>query len=133
MVVDSKYLYSDITDAVLQAHYTVKNALPVGLDIEVYKLALKTEMELLGLTVHADKQTEILYKKSVVGRLKADLVVSDCVVLKLTYSESTDAQAETTLKNFLSFSDFEVGLILNFAPDSQHKRLVFTNDIKNRN
>ena len=89
-------------------------------------------MALLGLSVHTDRQTLIHYKNCVVGSLTAELVVNDSVVLILTYSELTETYAETTLRNFLRFSDFEVGLILNFASDAQHKRLVFTNDIKGK-
>ena len=130
MAIDSKYLHSDVTNIILQAFYTVRNVLPLQLTLEVYKRALTVEMELLGLNVLCNKQADIVYKDTTVGSLHADLLVNDCVVVNLTLTETISEQADLELKNFLRFTDYEVGLILNFAPDSQHKRLVFTNNLK---
>ena len=130
MAIDSKYLHSDVTNTILQAFYTVRNVLPLQLTLEVYKRALTVEMELLGLTVLCNKQADIVYKDTTVGSLHADLLINDCVVVNLTYNETISEQTDLELKNFLRFTDYEVGLILNFASDSQHKRLVFTNNLK---
>jgi len=87
-------------------------------------------MELLGLTTQCNKPYDILYRDKVVGLLWADLVVNDCIVLKLLCTEGISEQSESELKNLLRYSDCEVGLILNFNPDEQHKRLVLTADRK---
>lgn len=130
MATDSKYLYSDISNLVLQAFYTVRNILPLNLTTDTYRQALVVEMELLGLTAQCDKPFDILYRDKVVGLLRADVVVNDRIVLKLLYTDGISEQSESELKNLLRYSDCEVGLILNFYPDEQHKRLVLTADRK---
>ena len=133
MAIDSKYLHSDISNSVLQAFYTVRNGLPSYLTLAAYKQAMTVEMEILGLTVTCNKSIDIVYKGISVGSLTADLVVNESLLVKLTCTDVISEQSDLELKNLLRFTDYEVGLILNFAPDGQHKRLVFTNDIKNRN
>jgi len=130
MATDSKYLHSDVSNLILQAFYTVRSLVPLNLTADTYKQALVVEMELLGLTTQCDKHFDILYRDKVVGLLRADVVVNDCVVLKLLYTEGISEQSEAELKNLLRYSDCEVGLILNFYPDEQHKRLVLTADRK---
>ena len=130
MATDSKYLHSDISNLVLQAFYTVRNILPFNLTTDTYRQALVVEMELLGLTAQCDKPFDILYRDKVVGLLRAEVVVNDRIVLKLLYTEGISEQSEAELKNLLRYSDCEVGLILNFYPDEQHKRLVLTADRK---
>jgi len=39
---------------------------------------------------------------------------------------------EIEITNYLKLSDIEVGLLLNFCQEGEHKRKVFTNNIKNR-
>jgi len=130
MATDSKYLHSDVSNLILQAFYTVRSLVPLNLTADTYKQALVVEMELLGLTTQCDKHFDILYRDKVVGLLRADVVVNDCVVLKLLYTEGISEQSEAELKNILRYSDCEVGLILNFYPDEQHKRFVLTADRK---
>ena len=130
MATDSKYLHSDISSLVLQAFYTVRNILPLNLTTDTYRQALVVEMELLGLTAQCDKLFDILYRDKVVGLLRAEVVVNDRIVLKLLYTDGISEQSESELKNLLRYSDCEVGLILNFYPDEQHKRLVLTADRK---
>jgi GxxExxY protein len=132
MATDSKYLHSDISNLVLQAFYTVRNILPFNLTTDTYRQALVVEMELLGLTAQCDKLFDILYRDKVVGLLRAEVVVNDRIVLKLLYTEGISEQSEAELKNLLRYSDCEVGLILNFYPDEQHKRLVLTADRKKK-
>lgn len=132
MAIDSKYLHSDISNLVLQAFYTVRNILPFNLTTDTYRQALVVEMELLGLTAQCDKPFDILYRDKVVGLLRAEVVVNDRIVLKLLYTEGISEQSEAELKNLLRYSDCEVGLILNFYPDEQHKRLVLTADRKKK-
>ena len=124
-----EYLHADITKIILQGFYTVCNTLPFGLDISIYKNALAIELENLGLKVETEKQFSVLYKDKEVGKLIADMLVNNLVILKITNFE---IQKETELisKNQLSLTDKEVLLILNFGIEGAHKRLFLTNDFK---
>lgn len=124
-----EYLHADITKIILQGFYTVCNALPFGLDNSVYKNALAIELESLGLKVENEKQFSVLYKDKEVGKLTADLVVNNLVILKVTNFE-IDKQTELESKNQLLLTDKEVLLMLNFGIEGTHKRLFLTNDFK---
>lgn len=132
MATDNKYLHSDITNLILQAFYTVSKKLPFGLTIAVYKRALATECEFLGLKIESDKEIGISYRQKIIGSFLIDLVINDSVIVKVMSDENLNEHHSIDVKNQLRLTEYEVGLILNFAQDGQHKRLVFTNDIKNK-
>ena len=101
-----EYLHADITKIILQGFYTVCNALPFGLDNSVYRNALAIELESLSLKVENEKQFSVLYKDKEVGKLTADLVVNNLVILKITNFETHfDKQTELVSKNQLLLSD----------------------------
>jgi GxxExxY protein len=126
-----EYLHADITKIILQGFYTICNALPFGLDNSFYRNALAIELESLGLKVENEKQFSVLYKDKEVGKLVADLVINNLVLVKITSLETDiDKQAEVISKNQLLLTDKEVLLILNFGIEGQHKRLFLTNNFK---
>ena len=126
-----EYLHADITKIILQGFYTVCNALPFGLDNSTYRNALAIELESLGLKVENEKQFSVLYKEKEIGKLTADLIVNNLVLVKITNFE-TDIQKQTEIdcKNQLLLTDKEVLLMLNFGMEGKHKRLFLTNDFK---
>jgi GxxExxY protein len=126
-----EYLHADITKIILQGFYTVCNALPFGLDNSFYRNALATELESLGLKVENEKQFSVLYKDKEVGKLTADLVVNNLVILKVTnFENEVDKLTEVVSKNQLLLTDKEVLLMLNFGIEGTHKRLFLTNNFK---
>lgn len=131
MAINEKYLHSDITNSILQAFYTVVQKLPYALNIDVYKRALAIEIELLGFKVESDHEAKILYKQKFVGSFIIDLIVDDKVIIKIIRDDSIKEQHVFDAKNQLRLTEFEVCLILNFDIEGQHKRLIFTNNIKN--
>jgi len=130
MAIDEKYLHSDITNTVLQAFYTVVKTLPYGLDPGVYIRTLAVELELLALKTETDHEVKIRYKQKVVGSFTLDMVVADSVIIKIIGDDSIKDKYELEAKNQLRLTEYEVCLILNFAREGQHKRLVLTNDLK---
>ena len=130
MPVDKKYLHSDITHSIIQAFFTVCRRLPFGLSLPFYKKALAIELKNLGLKSLTDREIIIHYDRHEIGSLTVDLIVDNKVILRTLSGDSIAATDESSLKNTLRLTDYEVGLILNFGIEGQHKRLVYTNDIK---
>jgi len=58
---------------------------------------------------------------------RTDIVVEDKIVLELKARSQIYPIHEVQLLNFLRASAFEVGSLLNFGPEPQFKRLVFSN------
>ena len=131
MAVDKKFLHSDITHSILQAFFTVCRCLPFGLPLSFYKKALSIELKKLQLKAATDKEIIILYDKQAIGSLTVDLLADNKVIVTAISGDSIAAADEASMKNNLRLTDYEVGLILNFGIEGQHKRLVYTNDLKN--
>jgi len=134
MATDPKYLYSDISDLILQAFYAVRNALPYGLNTDIYKRALCLEMESLGLPVTSDKEISITYKEKIIGSFTLDFVANHAVIIKIINDDKVCEQYQADAKKQLQLTQYEVCLILNFSAeaDHQHKRIVLTNDLKRK-
>ena len=130
MPIDDRYLHSDITHAILQAFYTVCRRLPWGLPSDFYKNALTIELTKSGFHVEADKNVAINYDQQLIGSLPIDLVVNNSVVISIVSADDIITLHVDALKTLLRLSEYEVGLILNFAIEGQHKRVVYTNDLK---
>ena len=132
MTVNTKYLHSEITSIILQAFYTVVKELPNGLHLDVYKKALKVECQFLGLKAELDKDVDILYRQETVGKLQIDLLIENLVIVKIAGDESIAEQLNLEVKGQLRLAEYEVALILTFGMEGQHKRLVYTNDLKRK-
>ena len=65
-----------------------------------------------------------------IGYFRADLVVADAVILELKARPNLERQHEAQLLDLLRATRFEVGLLLNFGPQPQLKRLIFSNKRK---
>ena len=73
------------------------------------------------------------YDGMLVGDFEADLIVEDCVILEIKAGRAIDPSAIAQLMNYLRASDIEVGLLLNFGPKLEFKRVVFDNSRKEQN
>ena len=59
-------------------------------------------------------------------------MIDKSVLIKIVTTEKITIEDELAITNQLKLSVIEVGLLLNFYMEGEHKRKVFTNDIKNR-
>ena len=130
--INSSYLHSETTGAILQAFYTVCNTIGYGFDLEVYKKALALELEPRGLFCDLNKRIGIRYKNEEIGSFEMDILVDNKVNVLIVVSEQIERKDEVKMMNQLKQSDVEVGLILNFYIEGEHRRQVFTNNIKQR-
>ena len=64
------------------------------------------------------------------GEFRADLVVESIVIVELNALQAIESVHERQLTNYLRATNFEVGLLLNFGPKAQVRRLIFDNDRK---
>lgn len=123
-------LHEELTKAIIGAFYKVHNGLGYGFLEKVYENALKYQLEILNLNVVSQAKIEVFYERHLVGEYYADLLVENCVVLELKTVEKLVPAHTAQLLNYLKATSIEVGLLLNFGPDPQVKRQIFTNDRK---
>jgi GxxExxY protein len=96
----------------------------------VYREALMVALNQKGLTSEREKAVEISFRSAVVGVFRTDLVVNDTVILELKTARTIDSAHEGQLLNYLKATKYEVGLLFNFGPRPQFRRLRLDNDYK---
>ena len=125
-----KYLHSEITGKILQGFYTVCNKFYYGLPEEILCRAMVVELESIGLKCKANKAIKVNYKNVEIGEYRVNILVENKVIVKIISTEKITGEDEILLTNQLRMSEIEVGLLLNFSIEAEHKRKVFTNDLK---
>ena len=125
--VGQSYKHSNLTDLVIGVFYDVYNELGFGFLESVYRNALQLALIEKGLIVEAEKPISVYFRKKKVGDFRADLIVNDLVLLELKTAEAIAIAHEAQLLNYLRSTTLELGLILNFGPKPQVRRLLFDN------
>lgn len=123
-------LHEEITEEIIGAFYNVYRELGFGFLERVYQNALYVEMKGLGLQCKPQSAIDVFYKGIKVGDYIADFVVEEKVILELKAVKKTTEEHECQLLNYLTATEIEVGLLLNFGPHPEVKRLIMTNDRK---
>lgn len=124
------YLLSEKTGEILQAFFHVYNELGYGFLERVYKNALYKELKRRGFDCSTERSIPVYYEGELVGDFFADIIVDGNIILELKAVKQLMPEHEVQLMNYLRATDAEVGLLLNFGPEPQKRRIVFTNDRK---
>jgi len=124
------YKHSKLTDLIIGVFYEVYNELGFGFLESVYRNALQLALIEKQLVVMPEKAISVYFRGNKVGDFRADLVVNDLVLLELKTAEAIAIAHEAQLLNYLRSTTMEIGLILNFGPKPQVRRLLFDNDRK---
>lgn len=123
-------LHSDITQIILGGFYDVYNQLGSGFLESVYEAALAIDLEGAELGVARQAEINVFFRGHCVGKFISDLIVADNVVVELKAVRSITPAHEAQLINLLKATRIEVGLILNFGPKPEFRRLVYSNSNK---
>jgi GxxExxY protein len=105
----------DLTEKIIGAAIEVHRNLGPGLLEPAYEACLAYELEAAGLKVERQKPVPLAYKDIRLDLgYRLDMVIEDQVVLELkAVDEFTDIH-EAQILSYLKFSDYEVGLLINF-------------------
>jgi GxxExxY protein len=109
-----KYLYSEITEKIIEASYKVYNALGFGFLEKVYENALSYEIGNSGLQVDQQKPLIVYYDRKIVGEYYADLLVEGKVIIEVKSVKKLIDIHEIQLLNYLKGINLKVGLLINF-------------------
>jgi GxxExxY protein len=120
----SEYKYEQITGQIINAAYTVHNTLGYGFLEKIYHNSLIIELQKRGLGVETQKPVTVYYSEKIVGEYFTDLVVEEKVIVEVKSVETFTSIFEAQLLNYLKATGLTVGLIINFGPSVQVKRMV---------
>jgi GxxExxY protein len=127
MASDSSYKHSELTDSIIGVFYEVYSELGFGFLESVYRKALCMALIEKGLRVESEVATSVFFRGEKVGDFRADLIVNQIVLLELKTAEKIVRAHEAQVLNYLRSTTLELGLILNFGPQPQIRRLVLDN------
>jgi GxxExxY protein len=130
MAVDTTYKHSEVTDTIISVFCDVYHELGFGFLESVYRKALRLALLQRGLDVASEVPVSVFFRGVNVGDFRADLVVSNAVLLELKTAEAIVRAHEAQVLNYLRSTKFELGLILNFGPKPQIRRLLLDNSRK---
>ncbi len=119
-----EYKHKELTGEIINAAHTVHNELGYGFLEKVYHKSLFIELSKRGYSVEFEKPIEVRYDNQVVGEFFADLLVENKVVVEVKAAGKYANVFEAQLLNYLKAMGLEVGLIINFGPSVEVKRMV---------
>ena len=125
------YKYSELTEEIIGIYYDVYNELGFGFLESVYEEAMTVALKSKGIEMQRQVAIPVWFRGQKVGVYQADLVIKGCVVIELKACRTLESAHEAQLLHYLRSTEIEVGLLLNFAPRPQVRRLAFDNQRKN--
>ena len=122
--------YSELTQTIIGVYYDVYNELGAGFLESVYQKSLALALESAGLAVCSRIDIPVWFRGQRVGQFEGDLLVEKCVLLELKAARALGSVHQAQLLNYLRATEIEVGLLLNFGPKPEFKRVAFDNSRK---
>ncbi|HWZ43365.1 MAG TPA: GxxExxY protein [Candidatus Saccharimonadales bacterium] len=124
------YKHAELTKKIIGIFYEVYNELGYGFLESVYRNSMELALRSRGLSVQAEAPIVVFFRGENVGNFRADLVVEGCILLELKTVATIVSAHEAQVLNYLRSTDLELGLLLNFGPKPQIRRLLFDNERK---
>ena len=122
--------YFELTQKIIGVYYEVYNELGSGFLESVYQKSLALALESAGLTVCCRIDIPVWFRRHQVGQFEGDLLVEQCVLLELKAARMLTSAHQAQLLNYLRATEIEVGLLLNFGPKPEFKRVAYDNSRK---
>ncbi|MHC4771573.1 MAG: GxxExxY protein [Planctomycetota bacterium] len=110
--------YSGLTDKIIGCCYQVYNVLGYGFLESVYEKSLSIELNKAGLNAEFQKDILVYYDGQIVGEFKADILVENIIIVELKSLRMLSKAHEVQLVNYLSATQKDVGLLINFGEKS---------------
>ena len=120
-------LHADLTDQVIKTFYEVYNELGHGFIESVYENSLAIALREKNFEVCQQVAIPVWFHGLKVGDFDADIMVERTLLLELKAARAIDPAHVAQLLNYLKATEIEVGLVLNFGPKPEFKRLIFDN------
>jgi GxxExxY protein len=118
--------HRELTGKILGACFAVYGELGIGFLESVYEAAVCHVLSRDGVIVQRQAVLPVWFRGQLIARFRADLVVEGAVLVELKAGQALHPAHEAQLLNNLKASRIRLGLLFNFGPRPQFKRMVFT-------
>ena len=113
----------ELTKRIIGCAMKVHRTLGSGFLESVYQNALAYELQQAGLAAEGEVSINVLYEGVEVGEFFADMLVEKRVIVENKAVEQLCPAHEVQLVNYLTATEYDFGLLLNFgAPSLQYKK-----------
>ncbi len=122
--------HRELTEKIIAVFYHVYNQLGYGFLESVYEEWLTIALCEAGLGVEWQVPVAVWFRGQSIGQFRADVLVSASVLVEVKSARALEAAHEAQLLHYLRSTEIEIGLLLNFGPGPQVRRLLFDNERK---
>ena len=122
--------HAGVTGPLIELFFHVYRTLGYGFLERVYGNAMAVAARNFGLEIAREVPIRVHFEGLVIGEYHADLVANNAVVVELKACKALGKEHEAQLLNYLKATSYEVGLLFNFGPTAQYKRLIYENGRK---
>ena len=122
-------LHGEITQEIIGAFYDSYNALGWGYPESLYANAMPIFLRRRGLHFEREVPLRVTLEGVLLGEFRADLVVAGKVIVELKACDRLARAHEAQLISYLKASGYQVGLLLNFGPKPELRRIIWTDEL----
>ncbi len=130
---ERRYKHAELTEKIIGIFYDVYNELGFGFLESVYEEAMALAFKERGINFQRQVSIPVWFHGQKIGSYDADIVVDGLVLVELKACKTLEPAHEAQLLHYLRSTEIEVGLLLNFGPRPQVKRMAFENERKKIN
>lgn len=113
---------NDLTETIIGCAYQVHNTLGAGFLEKVYENALAIELAEAGFSAQQQHPIPVKYRNQIVGDFYADLIIDGRLIIELKAVQELNKSHEVQLVNYLSATEIDDGLLINFGASVTVKR-----------
>ena len=122
--------HSELTEKLIAVYYDLYNELGYGFLESICQKAFALMLRERDLAFHEQTPIRVTFHGVDMGEFFGDLLVESAVLVELKAVRTSEQAHERQLLNYLHATDIEVGLLFNFGPHPQFRRLAFDNTRK---
>ncbi len=127
---ERRYKHTELTERIIGIFYDVYNELGFGFLESVHEEAMALAFKEQGINFQKQVSVPVWFHGQKIGSYDADIVVDGLVLIELKACKTLEPAHEAQLLHYLRSTEIEVGLLLNFGPRPQVKRMAFENERK---
>lgn len=125
-------LHGNITDTILAGFFATYDELAFGYHEVLCAKALEIDLLGRGLRVRREVGVPVSFRGRQIGVQRLDMLVEEVVVVEVKAVETLNAAAVRQTRSYLRGIRLEVGLVVNFGIRAEFRRVLLTNDRKQR-
>ncbi len=127
---NADYPFAKLTERIIAAAYSVHNTLGAEFLESVYTNALQMELRLTGLDAALEVPIIVRYREYVVGEFRADMIVSNEVIVEIKAVTALTSIHDAQLVNYLIATGRSIGLLINFGRSVQVRRKIYSKNLR---